>query len=261
VVPILETRMADDGWRKARKPELHPPSSIHHPKTFSETIVTEMTYGEFVARYTKESGASEEAMRKVVKMLNGIAPLQANDYNAIEAFAREFILDSGLLKDALKMAEAKRFAAARARLGVKTIEGVDALILTKQVAFDQNALLAVQKVFSGTRVVVFIENENDLSEADRSFLAKLPEASRPLILLSDRLDDARKLLGLEAAGRALNLKAMVWGIETLPAALVRQLSDRIVLNTQRLESFLSVAGVSQLVSAMQAQYQATARAA
>lgn len=181
-------------------------------------------------------------------MINALVPT---------AFANAPMTVSSEVTPAQKTAFMKAIGA----LGMKTVEGYDAMILTKEFAFDRKALLAIQKVFSGTRIIV-LASEKQLSPADLDFLAQLPQASRPILLPADHLDEARKLLGMEAVGRDLHLKAMAGSSDSDAVMLKKQLGDDAILMTsKKLEMFLAAEGVNALVSAMQAQYQATARAA
>ncbi|HOW87039.1 MAG TPA: helicase-related protein [Candidatus Omnitrophota bacterium] len=167
-----------------------------------------------------------------------------------------------------KTIQATRFAKAREMLGVKTVETQDALILTKEFAFDRKALLAVQKVFSGTEIVV-LADEDQLSQADRDFLDQLPQANRPYLVSAALLnhpkvfsDALRKLLGRTAVGRSVHFKAMAGANDPAAELLKSQFDDDAILLTERtFENFLNIAGVSALVNAMTVQYKATAKSA
>lgn len=167
-----------------------------------------------------------------------------------------------------KTIQATRFAKAREMLGVKTVETQDALILTKEFAFDRKALLAVQKVFSGTEIVV-LADEDQLSQADRDFLDQLPQTNQPYLVSAALLnhpkvfsDALRKLLGRTAVGRSVHFKAMAGANDPAAELLKSQFNDDTILLTERtFENFLNIAGVSALVNAMTVQYKATAKSA
>jgi len=154
-------------------------------------------------------------------------------------------------------------------LGVRTLEGTDALILTKEFAFGRKALWAVQKVFSGMPVIV-LADESTLSHEDRVFLSKLSPANRPLFLAppakaEQLLGAAGDLLlkaGRHALGQTFHLKGMA-GVSDPEAELLKtQLRDELMLLTeQRFWKFLDLAGVGQLVTRMQDAYLTLGRSA
>ncbi len=231
--------------------------------------IPEMNYEEFLVWYETQSKASRSAMEKLtVKIMQGIAPLLANRFEVIEKMASKFILSSEPIQSLREKIEADRFEVARRILGVKTIEGYDALVLTKELALDRKGLFAIQKVFGGMPVIV-LADESSLSASDRSFLSRIPEASRPVFLSAGLLKNpgdlpeaVSKVLGRKSNGRMMSLKAMAGTTDAMATLLKQQLKDEVVLlTTSMFENFLSVAGVGGLVEKMQAEYFAIARSA
>ncbi|HNX67865.1 MAG TPA: UTP--glucose-1-phosphate uridylyltransferase [Candidatus Omnitrophota bacterium] len=173
------------------------------------------------------------------------------------AFAAEKMTVASKVTPAQKAA----FAKALGMVGVTTLGGVDALILTKELAFDRKALLAVQKVYGGIRTIV-LADASALTQADRDFLAQLSPANRPLLLPADHLDEARKLLGMEAHGRNLRMRAMAVTDDPQAALLKQQYGDNASIVTPNgLAAFLSVGGVGALVEQMTTAYLAVSHSA
>ncbi|HOG23342.1 MAG TPA: nucleotide sugar dehydrogenase [Candidatus Omnitrophota bacterium] len=231
--------------------------------------IPEMNYEEFLAWYETQSKASRTAMENLtVEIMQGIAPLLANRFKVIEDMAGKFILNSESMRLLREKIEADRFEVARKILGVKTVEGYDALVLTKELALDRKGLFAIQKVFGGMPVII-LADESGLSDLDRDFISRIPEASRPVFLSAallktpgDLSEAVRKSLRGKSSGRMMSLKAMAGTTDAMATLLKRQLKDEVViLTTSMFENFLSVAGVGGLVEQMQAEYLAIVRSA
>ncbi|HQB11596.1 MAG TPA: nucleotide sugar dehydrogenase [Candidatus Omnitrophota bacterium] len=231
--------------------------------------IPEMNYEEFLAWYETQSKASRTAMENLtVEIMQGIAPLLANRFKVIEDMAGKFILNSESMRLLREKIEADRFEVARKILGVKTVEGYDALVLTKELALDRKGLFAIQKVFGGMPVII-LADESGLSDLDRDFISRIPEASRPVFLSAallknpgDLSEAVRKSLRRKSSGRMMSLKAMAGTTDAMATLLKRQLKDEVViLTTSMFENFLSVAGVGGLVEQMQAEYLAIVRSA
>ena len=234
--------------------------------TFFEILNFKKTFSleDFLKLYEKVSGARRQAMARVTAtFMEGVVPLLAS-VSGSEVLVSK-LLPSAMAQKMITRTQQARIDKALKRLGVLTLQGYDALILTKEFAFDRKALLAVQRAFSSMPVIV-LADEASLSAADRNFLNALfgkdNAGNRPLFLAptGSLPKAAGALLNKNNLGRGLRLKAMAGVNDTTADLLRQQLGDELIrLMDAQFQNFLSVAGLAQLVTQMQAEYLATSR--
>jgi len=213
----------------------------------------------FMEENIRMGGGSENAMRRLtVQVMNGIAPLLANAFNAIEAVVNAVLSPEQTAK-ALKLIEEKRFAAARILLGVKTVQAGDAFILGPEFALDHGFLAAARSVLGDAPVAVIVRDAKDRAFIEQ-FNASLALDRRIIPALGTDLTAARSALRKQVKTESMALKALLYGAETLKD----QLSDITVqrITPRMFQNFLSLAGeqISSLVAEVQAQF-ATERSA
>jgi hypothetical protein len=155
--------------------------------------------------------------------------------------------------------EAKRFAAARTLLGVKTIQAGDAFILGREFALGHGFLAAVRTILGDAPVAVIVRDAKDRAFVEQ-FNKGLAADKRILIAPEADLTAIRMALRKQIKTGHMDLKALLYGAETLKD----QLSDITVqrITSQMFQNFLRLAGdqVNAIVQEVQAQF-ALARSA
>ncbi len=182
-----------------------------------------------------------------------------------QAFAAETITVASRPEDLKKR---KQLAdALKVLLQGRVLQDSDALILGYKLASEHGLAAAIRLILGDIPVVVLMPPGADSGFLDQ-INVQLAKARRPLILTAKTSEEARKLLDEEAARasltarKAVSLKAMASATETMPEELVKKLGDNFIrLDNKALQNFLNLAGVSQLVERMRAEYLATARSA
>jgi hypothetical protein len=159
--------------------------------------------------------------------------------------------------------EQKRFTDARkVLLGAKTLGASDVLILAPEFGVDLGAALLMRKIVGDAPVAVLVRDDTD-----RKFLGQinitLRQANRPLIFPAATLEEAAQFLGRSVRGK-MNIKPMVSSGEKNVQAglLLQQYGNAVITVTPKMyQSFLNLAGVSEVITRLREEYLATARSA
>jgi len=223
------------------------------------TPVMPMDAEKFFGRNQAQGGGSRAASMKLTEtVMDGIIPLLARTLNAAQAVIA--LLPASLAQKASNILTQARFAAARKMLGVKTLQAGDAFLLGREFALGHGFLAAVRTILGDAPVAVIARDASDRAFIEQ-FNAGLAADKRIIIASETDLLGVMAALRKQVKSERMNLKALLYGAETLKD----QLSDITVQRVlpQMFQRFLNLAGVgvSQMVNAMQAQYQATSRSA
>jgi len=245
------------------------PEAAVRPTTARETIdvpATEapvLTSAEFF-RHNQEQGGTEQGFRGVTESLtDGIWSLYAHKMNALAVVAS--LLPASYAQKKSEQLQEKRIAQALKMAGFTDLQDSDGVILDAQLALDEGGIAMMDRVFSGKPFVVLTRNKKD-TQFLRDLNVKRQAAGLSPIEAATTIDEAQDILHdvLMSGVHPIRAtyKAMALATDIHAVALKKQFGDNAaVFELKRFKTFLSVAGVSQLVTAMQAEYLATARSA
>ena len=203
-------------------------------------------------------GSRADSMKLTETVMVGIIPLLAHTLNAVQAVIA--LLPASLAQKASNVWTQLRFAAARKMLGIKTLQAGDAFLLGREFALGHGFLAAVRTILGDAPVAVIARDASDRAFIEQ-FNAGLAEDKRIIIASETDLLGVMAALRKQVKTERMNLKALLYGAETLKDQLSDITVQRILPQMFRRFLNLAGAGVSQMVNAMQAQYQATSQSA
>jgi nucleoside-diphosphate kinase len=254
MVKKIEAAMEPAAREKKAAETAFPRSELRNVAALIAAGTEVKTPEEFFERNFEQGGGHEQGFRSVTeKIMDGIYSLLTHTFNAAEIVSSALfpeVYTQEMLTVASKpemFLTKTRFAAAKTALGVKTFNAGDVLVIGRGFALEQGAIAAVRTVFGDIPVLIYTDQAEDVGFLEQ-LNVQLAQAHRPPVLVARNPDEARKLLDEEAARlrqagvSSIHFKAMVYEAETLPEALVKQLSDVTVVTSRMFKHFLNLAG-------------------